>query len=263
MPWYVNSLFGQVAAAQDDRLLRSGTSTCWSPWARWPCRSSWAATWARSSACPTTAGRSASVLFSLLASVAVLLLGPPLKLGVDLSGGVILVYEVDQTKKKPGQTVDMDKLIDADQAAREPRRTEGSDDPHVRRRAGRDHHSREVDEAEVQRIERIISQHGQPRVPHPGEQSRQQGAHRARHGRALEDADSTMPTGKLLAWWVPVKEAEEAAVFASYRDIARRTAEEGRQRNHRSPRRQRHLQRHRRLPDAGRRRHRPARGSRA
>ncbi len=38
-------------------------------------------------------------LFTLLASVAILVLGPPLKLGVDLSGGVILVYEVDQAKK--------------------------------------------------------------------------------------------------------------------------------------------------------------------
>ena len=40
-------------------------------------------------------------------------MGPPLKLGIDLSGGVILVYEVDQTKMKPGETVDMDKLIAA------------------------------------------------------------------------------------------------------------------------------------------------------
>ena len=42
-------------------------------------------------------------LFSLLASVAVLLMGPPLKLGVDLSGGVILVYEVDQTQEEAGR----------------------------------------------------------------------------------------------------------------------------------------------------------------
>ena len=38
-------------------------------------------------------------LFSLLASVAILLMGPPFKLGVDLSGGVILVYEVDQRRR--------------------------------------------------------------------------------------------------------------------------------------------------------------------
>jgi len=36
-----------------------------------------------------------------------------LKLGIDLSGGVILVYEVDQSKKKPGESVDMDKLVAA------------------------------------------------------------------------------------------------------------------------------------------------------
>src|SRR5271169_6191413 len=52
-------------------------------------------------------------LFTLLASVAVLVMGPPLKKGVDLSGGVILVYEVDQSQKTPGQEVDMDKLLDA------------------------------------------------------------------------------------------------------------------------------------------------------
>ena len=40
-------------------------------------------------------------LFTLLASVAILLLGPPLKLGIDLSGGVLLVYEVDQTQSCP------------------------------------------------------------------------------------------------------------------------------------------------------------------
>ena len=52
-------------------------------------------------------------LFSLLASAVVVLMGPPLKLGIDLSGGVILVYEVDQTTKKPGEIVDMDKLVAA------------------------------------------------------------------------------------------------------------------------------------------------------
>ena len=37
-------------------------------------------------------------LFTLLASIVVLLLGPPLKWGVDLRGGVILVYEIDKSK---------------------------------------------------------------------------------------------------------------------------------------------------------------------
>ncbi len=44
-------------------------------------------------------------LFTLLASVAILLLGPPLKLGIDLSGGAILVYEVDQSKKATPETL--------------------------------------------------------------------------------------------------------------------------------------------------------------
>ena len=37
----------------------------------------------------------AAILFALLASVSVLYFGWPPKLGVDLSGGDILVYEVD------------------------------------------------------------------------------------------------------------------------------------------------------------------------
>src|SRR5688572_202173 len=42
------------------------------------------------------------VLFSLLVGAAVSVMGWPPKLGIDLSGGVILVYEVDQTKKQAG-----------------------------------------------------------------------------------------------------------------------------------------------------------------
>ena len=41
------------------------------------------------------------ILFSVLASVAVLLMGPSLKLGVDLRGGVILIYEIDQRRSRP------------------------------------------------------------------------------------------------------------------------------------------------------------------
>ena len=55
-------------------------------------------------------------LVTLLGSVAILLLGPPLKLGIDLSGGAILVYEVDQSKKATPETLNsqqMDNLISA------------------------------------------------------------------------------------------------------------------------------------------------------
>ena len=53
------------------------------------------------------------VLFSLLAGIAIVAVGGKPKLGIDLSGGVILVYEVDQEQRKSDEPVDMDKLIDA------------------------------------------------------------------------------------------------------------------------------------------------------
>ena len=98
-------------------------------------------------------------LFTLLASIAILVMGPPLKKGIDLSGGVILVYEVDQSKKTPGQEVDMDKLI----AAVARRVNPGGQKEVTVRKYGTEQVEvivPEVDEAEVQRIERIISRTG-------------------------------------------------------------------------------------------------------
>src|SRR5688572_2721202 len=53
------------------------------------------------------------VLFSLVAGLAICVMGWPPKLGIDLSGGVILVYEVDQSKKVAGQSVQMDEMVAA------------------------------------------------------------------------------------------------------------------------------------------------------
>ena len=62
---------------------------------------------------PDQAWRIATVLFSLCAASAVTWYGWPPKLGIDLSGGSILVYEVDEQAKEPGTNVDMDKLVQA------------------------------------------------------------------------------------------------------------------------------------------------------
>src|SRR5687768_17460013 len=51
------------------------------------------------------------VLFSLLAGAAICVMGWPPKLGIDLSGGAILVYEVDQSKKEAGKQTPMDELV--------------------------------------------------------------------------------------------------------------------------------------------------------
>ena len=60
---------------------------------------------------PEQAWRIAMVFFSLFAASAVTWYGWPPKLGIDLSGGSILVYEVDEQSKQPGSTVDMEKLV--------------------------------------------------------------------------------------------------------------------------------------------------------
>lgn len=54
------------------------------------------------------------ITFTVLSGLAIVILGWPPKFGIDLYGGVNLVYEVDQTKVGgDGQSVDMDQLIGA------------------------------------------------------------------------------------------------------------------------------------------------------
>jgi len=51
------------------------------------------------------------ILCTLSAGLAIAVLGWPPKLGIDLSGGVILIYEVDRDALTEDQAVDMDKLV--------------------------------------------------------------------------------------------------------------------------------------------------------
>lgn len=53
------------------------------------------------------------VIFSVLAGVVVTYLGWPPKLGIDLSGGVLLVYQVDHAQQQAGESVDMQALVAA------------------------------------------------------------------------------------------------------------------------------------------------------
>ena len=116
MPWHVNPLFAQ-AAAQDRGSI---------PWyiGLLVAVATIAASFflggylGRKLRMPDHGWKIGICLFSLLASAVVVLMGPPLKLGIDLSGGAILVYEVDQATKKPGEVVDMDKLVAAVTPAR-------------------------------------------------------------------------------------------------------------------------------------------------
>ncbi len=163
-------------------------------------------------------------LFTLLASVVVLLMGPPLKLGVDLSGGVILVYEVDQSKKIPGQDVDMDKLI----AAVARRVNPGGQKEVSIRKYGVEQIEiivPAIEEAEVQRIERIISRAGnlEFRILANNRNDKEVIERALAEPSKMQIFDSS---GNLLAWWVPVKSGEERS-FASYSEIARRTRKMG------------------------------------
>ena len=53
------------------------------------------------------------IVFSIVASLAVCYFEWPPKLGIDLSGGVILVYGIDESQLEAGQKPDMDKLVAA------------------------------------------------------------------------------------------------------------------------------------------------------
>ena len=66
-------------------------------------------------------GRLATVLTALVAGLAIIALGWPPRLGIDLKGGVILVYEVDGSKQVGGQVEDAILKIESLLTAREGR----------------------------------------------------------------------------------------------------------------------------------------------
>ncbi len=163
-------------------------------------------------------------LFSLLASTAIVLMGPPFKLGVDLSGGVILVYEVDQTQKTTDQAVDMDKLVVAVSRRVNPG---GQKEVTIRKKGVEQVEIivPEVDDAEVQRMEHIISTTGNLQFRILANNRDDKGLIE----RANADPSKIQLTdaeGNLQAWWVPVKDTEKHS-FASYPEIARRTRPKG------------------------------------
>jgi len=163
------------------------------------------------------------ILFSLLASVVILLMGPPLKLGIDLSGGARLIYEVDQTKKpNPNEILtkeQMDNLIGA--VAR--RVNPGGQKEVTIRRYGAEQIEvivPEKEQAEVERIQRIISRTGSLEFRILANNR----DHKELIERALADATKNQildAGGNRLAWWVPVKEGEEKSI-SSYGEIALR-----------------------------------------
>ena len=193
-------------------------------------------------------------LFSLFASTEVVLMGPPFKLGVDLQRrrDLDLRGRPDE-EARPDETLstqEMDNLI----AAVTRRVNPGGQKEVTIRKYGVEQIEiivPEVDEAEVQRIERIISTTGRSRVPHPGEQARRQGPHRAGLGRSVEDADSRFQ-GRTAGLVGAGEGGRENAVSPTIRDICRRTWKPARARSRKSSSSKDILQRHRRLSHAGR-----------
>ncbi len=168
-------------------------------------------------------------LFTLLASIAVLLFGPPLKLGIDLRGGAILVYGVEQSSEKAGEPIDMDKLIKAISQRVNP----GGQKEVTIRKYGEGEVEIVVpaeNEAEVSRIEDIITRAGTLEFRILADR------HNSADAALIERAEAEPSKTQLfdasgqhrLAWWVPVKKEDEHSFMGEgYSGIATRTREIG------------------------------------
>ena len=187
------------------------------------------------------------VLSSLVCGIAVMVVGWPPSLGIDLSGGVILVYELEesagtQTKKTAtekeeakaedeGKTkkqkaaekqVDMDKLLGAIMLRINPAGT--------RELTLRKYGPRQIeitipraDDEQVRRIEKKVSQAGtlEFRILANNRD------HKAQIALAQQtEADTVVDAeGAPVAWWVPVRKGREDS-FATYTKIATRVAKD-------------------------------------
>ncbi|NUQ66498.1 MAG: protein translocase subunit SecD, partial [Pirellulales bacterium] len=212
MPWYANSLI-VLAVLVVPVVLGTWLARIWRM--------------------PDYATRISVVLFCLFAGIAVTATGWPPKLGIDLRGGVILVYEVDEDVKIGGpedqqaeadaQTgkVDMDKLI----AAVARRVNPGGVKEVTIREYGPNQVEiiiPEADEAEIERMKRIISSVGALEFRILANER----DHKVLIERAKVDESRELRSedGKLLAWWVPVAKGKEQS-FAGYGEILTRPVE--------------------------------------
>jgi SecD/SecF fusion protein len=164
------------------------------------------------------------VLFCVVGSIAVVATGS-IPLGIDLSGGVILVYEVDQNKKTPGQDVDMEKLI----AAISLRVNPGGYREVKIRQYGLEQVEITIpraDEAEMERIKKIISSAGTLEfriLANERDDKSLIDQAKQREDKIIYDA-----MGNRRAWWVPVNEKEEADFQRGGGEIAVRTVKDSR-----------------------------------
>ncbi len=147
------------------------------------------------------------ILFSVLTAGAILATRWPPGLGIDLRGGVILVYEVDPTKHDPSQRVDMDQLV----AAIMRRVNPGGQREVTVRQYGENQVEviiPQAEQAELDRIKRIISQTGslEFRILCNDRDHSSIIELAQKNPQAREVLDSE---GNRLAWWTPVEKGQE------------------------------------------------------
>jgi len=180
-------------------------------------------------------GRIAAVLVSLAAGVVITALGWPPRLGIDLKGGVILVYEIDAARQASqaadgeggaagAARIDMDKLV----AAVSRRVNPGGQKEVTVRRYGLDQIEvivPDVDQAEVDLIKRIVSSAGvlEFRITANPEDPR--------HKRVIEVGGDTSGTtvldgGAPIGRWVQLDTAKISP--AQDRGLVTRTMPDGR-----------------------------------
>ena len=165
------------------------------------------------------------VLCTLASGIVVIVFGWPPKLGIDLSGGVILIYEVDQSKKpsdEPLTSEQMEQLIRAVSKRVNP----GGHKEVTIRECGVEQIEiivPNVSEAEARQLEHIISAAGTLEFRILANKK----DHRALINQALgEDAKTVKDSeGERRAWWVPVNQGREEEL--NYPEIATRTQEIG------------------------------------
>ena len=178
------------------------------------------------------------ILFTVFAGIAILIMGFPPRFGIDLRGGVILVYEVhpeETTAMQVGEVpadgdrpvsaagkVDMGALI-----AAVSRRVNPAGVKEVTIREYGQNQIEiivpEADEAEVERLKRIISTVGALEFRILANER----DHRSQIQRAREVKGSVVPgpDGKPIGWWVPVAKGKESSF--PYSEIATRPGKRG------------------------------------
>ena len=184
----------------------------------------------------------AIIFFALFASVAILVLRWPPKLGIDLSGGVRMIYQVDQSKSK--DKVDMSKLTEA---VSQRLNTGGLKETQIR-------------PAEANRVEITIPNVTPEETAQIKDKISRAGTlefrilandrdHKTLINRARAEENSTVvfdSDNNRLGWWVPLAEKGERNVL-SYPEIASAHPQDRQARGYGSAGGQRRLQRHRRL----------------